>query len=86
VKYERALEIEKQSQDRAFSTADENNKIEKAKYDLIKEKMKDPIYFQTTKLEAIKSIYDGIYCGNKVYRNMDGQDPIVCAFDNFLAM
>jgi hypothetical protein len=70
--------------DETKAKAENQNMVEK--YNLAKDKMKDPMFFKQLKNTTIREIYSSLYCSNYRVKSMTGKDPIVQAFESLMTM
>jgi hypothetical protein len=61
----------------------QNRTMKQAEYDLIKDKMNDPVYVKNMRQEIIASVYASA-SGSWTVRNLDGQDALVHLVDGLV--
>jgi len=75
-------EVVKKIEREALNEA-QNRVLKQAEYDLIKEKMNDPVYVKNMRQEIIGSVYASA-SGSWYVRNLDGQDALVHLVDSLV--
>ena len=75
-------EVVKKIEREALNEA-QNRTLKQAEYDLIKEKMNDPVFVKNMRQEIIGSVYASA-SGSWTVRNLDGQDALVHLVDSLV--
>ena len=80
-------EKKKQQLDEKMKEKNQELQFKQKSFDIIKDKMQDPLYVSNLRNEVVASVYQNIDTYNSKFTlsNMEGKDALIMAVDNFIA-